>query len=136
MLIDSNRLCVAFFLGGILLLPTVVEAGFPEGVGAYKAGNYGVALKEFGNLASKGEMRAQYNLGRILFDAFLGSLLLLGFFTRIVALVSSIHLLTISLGLGYNDIAVRDIGLSIAAFSVFLNGEDSLCLGRRLRRKR
>lgn len=68
-----------------------------------------------------------------LFDASLGTLMLLGIFTRIAALLGGLHLLSISVfSLGYNDIGIRDFGLAIAAFSVFLNGEDAFCLGRRL----
>ncbi len=74
-------------------------------------------------------------VGNGLLDLLLGALLLLGIFTRIAALIGGLHLLSISLSLGYNDIAVRDMGLAMAAFSVFLSGEDSLCLGRRLRRR-
>ncbi len=70
-----------------------------------------------------------------LFDATLGSLMLIGIFTRIAALLGSFHLLSISFfSLGYNDIGIRDFGLAMAAFSVFLSGDDSFCIERRLRR--
>ncbi len=75
--------------------------------------------------------------GNGLFDLLIGALLLLGVFTRIAALIGGLHLLSISLfSVGYNEVGVRDAGLAVAAFSVFLNGEDSFCLGRMLRRKR
>lgn len=64
----------------------------------------------------------------ILFNGFLevvlGVLLLLGLFTSIAALVAAIHLLSIVLSLGYNDIAVRDSGLMLVALSVFFTGPD------------
>lgn len=58
----------------------------------------------------------------------LGILLIIGFFTRVVALLLSIHLLSITIALGYNAIAVRDLGLTLATFSIFLNGPDAWCL--------
>ena len=66
------------------------------------------------------------------FDTFLGAMLLIGFLTRIIALIASLHLLGIAFGLGYNDIMVRDVGLSIIAFSIFLYGSDQWCLNKKL----
>ncbi len=68
-------------------------------------------------------------------EAVFGVLLLLGLFTRISSLILGVNLLIVTLGLGYNDIGVRDFGLSIAAFSVFLYGPDDWCLDRKLRKK-
>jgi uncharacterized membrane protein YphA (DoxX/SURF4 family) len=62
----------------------------------------------------------------------LGMLLLLGLFTRVVALLLGIHLLGIIITLGYNEIAVRDAGLLIALISVFLHGADELSADMRL----
>ncbi len=39
------------------------EAGFKEGVAAYKKGDYAAAFKEFRPLAEQGNASAQYNLG-------------------------------------------------------------------------
>ena len=61
-------------------------------------------------------------------EVILGTLLLLGIFTRIVSLILSLHLLFITLTLGYNDIAVRDFILTIVTFSIFLSGYDEWCL--------
>lgn len=69
------------------------------------------------------------------FETFFGTLLLFGLFTRIVALLLSLHLFGIAFSLGYNDIAVRDIGLALAAFSVFINGPDSWTVDTKLKNR-
>ncbi|MEK6856700.1 MAG: hypothetical protein AABX49_01665, partial [Nanoarchaeota archaeon] len=66
------------------------------------------------------------------FEVVFGLLLLIGLFTKIVSLILALHLLVISFSLGYNDIAVRDFILSLATFSIFLNGKDKLCLDKKL----
>ncbi len=55
-----------------------------------------------------------------LFETVLGGALLAGIFTRWVALLLSAHLGLIALSLGYNDLAIRDLALAAATFSVFL----------------
>lgn len=65
----------------------------------------------------------------------LGILLLLGLFTRISATVLFLHLLSIAVGLGYNDVMIRDLGLSIALVAVFLNGPDQWTLDKWKQRK-
>ena len=69
-------------------------------------------------------------------DFAIGVLLLLGIFTRIVAIVAAVHLLVIILGLGWNDITVRDIGLMIVAVAIAVHGSDELCLEKRWRSSR
>lgn len=68
-----------------------------------------------------------------IFETLFGVLLLMGMFTRISALILGIHLLIITIGLGYNDIAVRDLGLTIATFAIFLHGDDNLSLDRKIK---
>ncbi len=63
-----------------------------------------------------------------IFELVFAVLLLIGFFTRPVALLLSLHLLSIAITLGYNDIAVRDLVLALAAFSIFLQGPDQWCV--------
>jgi uncharacterized membrane protein YphA (DoxX/SURF4 family) len=70
------------------------------------------------------------------FETLFGSLLLLGVFTRLTSFLLSMHLLFIVIGLGYNDVAVRDFGLMLATFSVFLNGPDKASLDRQIDLKR
>src|SRR3989338_7692565 len=63
-----------------------------------------------------------------IFELILGVALLLGFLTRPVAFVLSLHLLSIAITLGYNDIAVRDLALALATLSIVLQGPDQWCL--------
>lgn len=66
-----------------------------------------------------------------LFELIFGVLLAIGLFVRPVALILSIHLLSIVVALGYNDIAVRDFGLALVTCSIFLGGADQWCLDYR-----
>jgi uncharacterized membrane protein YphA (DoxX/SURF4 family) len=75
-------------------------------------------------------------MGNGVFETLFGSLLLLGVFTRLTSFLLSMHLLFIVIGLGYNDVAVRDFGLMLATFSVFLNGPDKASLDRQIDLKR
>lgn len=59
-----------------------------------------------------------------------GTSLLFGFFTRISALILALHLADITFTIGYNSIGVRDLGLTIATFAIFLNGADHISLDR------
>src|SRR3989338_933735 len=56
------------------------------------------------------------------FELIFGALLVLGFYTRIVAFFLSIHLLVIVYTVGYNEIGVRDFGIFVALVSIFLHG--------------
>ncbi len=67
-------------------------------------------------------------VGNGAFELALGGLLALGILTRIVALLLGAHLLVIASGLGYGDVAVRDIGLALATLSVCLHGNDKWCV--------
>lgn len=59
-----------------------------------------------------------------LFDSLVGLFIIVGFLTRPVSLIASLHLLVVIIGLGYNDIAIRDLGLLVVSLSIFLNGPD------------
>jgi len=61
-------------------------------------------------------------------ELILGGLLIAGMYTRVVAFLLGLHLLAITISLGYNEIAVRDLGLTIATFAVMLNGKDKWSL--------
>jgi len=63
-----------------------------------------------------------------IFEIIFGSLLLTGFFTRIVALILALHLSAITVQLGYGETAVRDFGLTFATLSIAIGGADKLCL--------
>ncbi len=63
-------------------------------------------------------------------DSLIGVLLISGVFVRAASAIGVLHLLGIVFSLGWNDVAVRDIGLIIVLISVFLNGKDDFCLGK------
>ena len=68
-------------------------------------------------------------------DLTLGTLLLLGLFTRLVAAIAVLHLAGIVATVGYNDIGIRDLGFLILAISIFLNGPDLWSLDHKYRKK-
>jgi uncharacterized membrane protein YphA (DoxX/SURF4 family) len=65
-------------------------------------------------------------------EVIFGLLLILGLFTRVSSFILALHLFGISFGLGYNAIMIRDLGLAIATFVVFLNGRDKWCLDNKI----
>ena len=68
-----------------------------------------------------------------IFETIFGFLLLIGLYTRTSSLFLAIHLLTITISLGYNDIAIRDLGLTIATFAIFIHGKDKWCLDNKIK---
>ncbi|MBI2451892.1 DoxX family membrane protein [Candidatus Pacearchaeota archaeon] len=67
-----------------------------------------------------------------IFDSLVGLLLIIGLLTRIISLLAVLHLVGVISVLGYNDIAIRDFGLLLAALSVFLHDPDKLCLDSKI----
>ncbi len=65
------------------------------------------------------------------FELVFGLALMFGFFTRFSALLLSLHLFDIMWVVGYGEIGVRDLGLAIGTFVVFMNGSDVFCLRQR-----
>ena len=65
-----------------------------------------------------------------LFEVILAGMLIIGVYTRLSSALLSLHLLGIIFSLGYNEIAVRDIGLFFAGLSVFFNGADDYCIDK------
>lgn len=57
-----------------------------------------------------------------IFEIVAAVLLILNRFTRIVALLLAVHLAGIAWSIGINATGVRDIGLTVATFSLFLLG--------------
>jgi len=57
-----------------------------------------------------------------IFEIIVGILFLVGFKTRIVAAISALHLLSITIAIGYNDIGIRDFGLTLMAVSLIFSG--------------
>ena len=68
-----------------------------------------------------------------LFEVVLGVLLAIGFYTRIAALLLSLHLLFIAYEIGYNDIGVRDFALAVTGIALSLFGPDKYSLDNKLR---
>lgn len=66
--------------------------------------------------------------GNALFELVFGILLVFGWQVRIVALLLAIHLFDIMYVVGYGEIGVRDFGLALATFTIFMNGGDILCI--------
>jgi len=62
------------------------------------------------------------------FEIIFGTLLILGIYTRLAAFLLGIHLLGISITLGWTAVAIRDYGLALATLSIVLTGPDKLCL--------
>jgi uncharacterized membrane protein YphA (DoxX/SURF4 family) len=54
------------------------------------------------------------------FEIVAGTLLIFGFYTRIVAGLLALHLLGITLSIEYSSTGMRDFGLTIALISLFL----------------
>ncbi len=65
-----------------------------------------------------------------IFEIIFGVLLLIGLFTRVISFLLALHLLSITFFIGFNEIGVRDFGLTLALVSIFLNGPDALCLDK------
>lgn len=63
-----------------------------------------------------------------IFEIIFGGLLLIGVWVRAAALLLALHLLGITMSLGYGTSAIRDFGLTLATFAIFLQGSDQLCL--------
>ncbi len=63
-----------------------------------------------------------------IFETVFGILLLIGWQTRWIALILALHLFDIMYTVGYGEIAVRDFGLAVATFSIFMYGSDALCI--------
>lgn len=64
------------------------------------------------------------------FEITFGSLLLIGLYTRIVSILIALHLVGITYTVGYNPVGVRDFGLCVALFSIFLYGPSGLSLDK------
>ncbi len=69
------------------------------------------------------------------FEIIFGLCLLAGFQTRIVSLLLALHMLLITVTVGYSATGVRDFGLAIAAISSFMYGVDTLSLDHYLEKR-
>ena len=66
-----------------------------------------------------------------IFEIMMGVLLLIGSYTRIIAFIAALHLLSITVVVGYNEIGVRDFGLTLMAVSLIFSGAGVLSLGNK-----
>lgn len=66
------------------------------------------------------------------FEVLAAVLLLLGFYTRLVAMIVTIHLAHIVVVVGYGATGVRDFGLFLASLSVFFFGRDRWSVDNRM----
>jgi uncharacterized membrane protein YphA (DoxX/SURF4 family) len=73
-------------------------------------------------VGSLGVSAESFVLMNALVELVAGILLALGAWTRLAALVLGVHLIGIALSVGYNAVAVRDIGLAIATFALVWGG--------------
>lgn len=65
------------------------------------------------------------------FETILGIFLAVGFRTRWVALLLSLHLFFIAYEIGYNDVGVRDFVLAISTLAIAMYGSDKYTFDRR-----
>lgn len=59
-------------------------------------------------------------MGNGIFEIILGSLLAMGFFTRVIPFVFALHLIPVAISFGFSATGVRDLGLAIASLSLSL----------------
>jgi len=71
-----------------------------------------------------------------LLELSLGTLLLIGLYTRLSSLILSLHLLAIAHSIGFNPLGIRDLGLALATLAIFLNGPDKFCLDNKLNKNK
>ncbi|HTZ41820.1 MAG TPA: DoxX family membrane protein [Candidatus Omnitrophota bacterium] len=64
-----------------------------------------------------------------------GLFMLVGFYLRLSSFLMGLHLFVIALGIGYNSLAIRDFGLSLAMLSLFLLGPDKFCADKKFEKK-
>ena len=61
----------------------------------------------------------------------LGTLMLIGLYTRLSSFILALHLFGIAFSIGFNPLGIRDFGLAVATLIVFLNGVDKFCLDKK-----
>ncbi len=74
-------------------------------------------------------------LANAYFEMIFGILLLLGLYTRASSLLLGLHLIGITLSVGFNAVGVRDFGLAFATLSLFITGAEKYSLDAYFARK-
>jgi len=69
-----------------------------------------------------------------IFELVFGLAMMFGWYTRFVSLLLALHLFDIMWVVGYGEIGVRDFGLAIGTFVVFMNGPDVFCWKQRIQK--
>lgn len=68
-----------------------------------------------------------------IFQMVVAVFIILGAFTRLAAFLMALSLIPIIISLGYNDVAVRDFAIFLAALSLAISGSKKLSLDSRFR---
>ncbi|MEK6953113.1 MAG: DoxX family membrane protein [Nanoarchaeota archaeon] len=68
-----------------------------------------------------------------IFQVIISIFIIIGLFTRIAALLMALSLIPIILSLGYNDVAVRDFAIFMAAISLAMSGSKKLSIDSKFR---
>jgi len=82
-------------------------------------------------VSASGMSPAVFVIGNAFLEFVLGMFLILGIHVRFSAFILSVHLVGIAFSLGYGALMIRDLGLAIATFSVFLQGADAWCVQKK-----
>jgi len=69
-----------------------------------------------------------------IFEIIIGLLLLIGLYTRIIAFIAALNLSFITIAVGYNEIGVRDFGLTMMAISLIFSGAGVLSLDNKIKK--
>lgn len=69
-------------------------------------------------------------------EILLATVLLLGLWTRVTSALITLHLLHITIIVGYGGVGARDIALALASLAIFLNGPDEYCLDNQIKKER
>jgi len=69
-------------------------------------------------------------------ELILGIFMLIGLYTRFASFILSVHLLGIAVSVGFVPTGVKDFGLALATFVVFLNGADKYTLDKKMIKKK
>ena len=68
-----------------------------------------------------------------IFQMIIAIFIIIGSFTRLAALLMALSLIPIIISLGYNDVAVRDFAILMAAISLAMSGSKKLSLDSKFR---
>ena len=70
-------------------------------------------------------------IGNAIFELIFGAFLIIGLYTRLSAILLSLHLFGIAISIGITPVGIRDLGLALATLAIFLGGKDKYCLDKK-----